>query len=100
MRRVYLDHTATTPLDPRVASAMNPYFAERFGNASSIHRFGQEARAALDQSRDLIARMIGAQAGEIFFVSGGTEADNQALKGVAWKLRGEEQKAHIITSKV
>ncbi|MBI4548029.1 MAG: cysteine desulfurase [Ignavibacteriae bacterium] len=99
MRRVYLDHTATTPLDAQVFEAMKPYFSEKYGNASSIHQFGQEARAALDQSRDTIARLLGAQSGEILFVSGGTEADNFALKGVAWKMREEEGKNHIITSK-
>ena len=99
MKRVYLDHTATTPLDPSVLEAMKPYFSEKFGNASSIHRFGQEARAALDESRETIATLIGAHGSEIFFVSSGTEADNSALKGVAWKVREEAGKDHIITSK-
>ncbi|MBI1804641.1 MAG: cysteine desulfurase [Ignavibacteriae bacterium] len=98
MKRIYLDHTATTPLDPRVFDVMKPYFIEKFGNASSIHTFGQEARAALDESRDTIAKHLGAQAGEIFFVSCGTEADNFALKGVAWQMRAKA-KNHIITSK-
>ena len=99
MKRIYLDHTATTPLDPRVFNAMKPYFLEKFGNASSIHLFGQEARAALDESRDTLAKLLGARSGELFFVSGGTEADNFALKGVAWKMR-ERGKNHIVTSKV
>ena len=99
MRKVYLDHTATTPLDQRVFDVMQPYFLEKFGNASSIHQFGREARAALDESRETIAKLIGAKAGEVFFVSGGTEANNFALKGVAWKMR-ERSKTHIITSKV
>ncbi len=99
MKRIYLDHTATTPLDPRVFNAMKPYFLEKFGNASSIHSFGQEARAALDESRDTLAKLLGARSGELFFVSGGTEADNFALKGVAWKMR-ERGKNHIVTSKV
>ncbi|HUL43195.1 MAG TPA: cysteine desulfurase family protein [Bacteroidota bacterium] len=98
MRRVYLDHTATTPLDPQVFEAMKPYFGEKYGNASSIHRFGQEARAALDGSREVIARQLGASAGEISFVGSGTEADNMALKGVAWHMLREHQKNHIITS--
>src|ERR1051326_4867736 len=98
MRRVYLDHTATTPLDSGVFAAMQPYFHEKFGNASSIHSFGQEARAAMDESRDSIARSIGALAGEILFVSGGTEADNFALKGLAWKM-AESGKNHIVTSR-
>ena len=100
MRKVYLDHTATTPLDPRVLEAMKPYFSEKFGNASSIHRFGQEAKAALDESRDILAKFLGAQAGEILFVGSGTEADNFALKGVAWEMRNSYGKNHIITSKV
>jgi cysteine desulfurase len=100
MRRVYLDYTATTPLDPVVFEAMKPYFTEKFGNASSIHQFGQEARAALDASRDTIARHLGARSSEVFFVSGGTEADNFALKGIAWKMREASGKDHIITSKV
>ncbi len=98
MRRVYLDHTATTPVDERVLSAMTPFFAGTFGNASSTHRFGQDARAALDESRSRLAGLIGAQEGEVFFVSGGTEADNHALKGVAWEAR-KDGRNHIITTK-
>lgn len=94
-----MDHTATTPLDPAVFEAMRPYFDDKFGNASSIHRFGQEARAALDNSRDAIARAIGAKAGEIFFVSGGTESDNFAIKGIAGAMR-RSGKNHIVTSKI
>jgi cysteine desulfurase len=99
MRRVYLDHTATTPLDPRVFEAMKPYFLEKFGNASSIHRFGQEARAALDESRAVLAQLIHAKEGELYFTGSGTEADNFALKGVARAMR-KRGKLHIITSKV
>lgn len=98
MKRVYLDHTATTPLDSRVFEAMKPYFLEKFGNASSIHQFGQEARAALDESRAGIARLIGAKEGEIYFTGSGTEANNFALKGVAGAMR-KRGKTHIITSK-
>jgi cysteine desulfurase len=100
MKRVYLDHTATTPLDPLVYAAMRPYFLEHFGNASSIHHFGREARAALDGSRESIARQIGAKAGELFFVGSGTEADNTAIKGVAMSLKKSSGKAHIIASSV
>jgi len=100
MRSVYLDHTATTPLDPRVFEAMKPYFTEKFGNASSIHRFGQEARAALDLSREEIAHAIGASGGELFFVGSGTEADNMALKGVARYMRKQRGKDHLVTSQV
>jgi|SRR5579862_619750 len=98
MKSIYLDHTATTPLDPRVFEAMKPFMLERYGNASSIHGFGREARAALDENRDVIAKLLGASAGEIFFVSGGTEADNTALKGVAAEMK-RRGKTHIITSK-
>ena len=99
MKRVYLDHTATTPLDPRVFEAMKPYFLDKFGNASSIHHFGRETRAALDESRSAIARIIGAHAAEIFFVSCGTEANNFAVKGIAWEMQ-KAGKNHIITTGV
>jgi cysteine desulfurase len=98
MRKIYLDHTATTPLDERVFEAMKPYMLEKFGNASSIHSFGREARAALDESRDTIAKHLGSHASEIFFVSGGTEADNTAIKGTAWAMR-KNDKTHVITNK-
>ncbi|HZY10307.1 MAG TPA: cysteine desulfurase family protein [Bacteroidota bacterium] len=98
MKTVYLDYSATTPLDPRSFDAMRPFFLEKFGNASSIHRVGQEARAALDNSRDKIAQLLAVDAGEIYFVSGGTEANNFALKCIAWRMR-EDGKTHIITSK-
>jgi cysteine desulfurase len=99
MRRVYLDHTATTPLDPRVFEAMRPYFGGTFGNASSIHRYGREARAALDEARDTIASSIGASAGELFFVGGGTEADNFALKGVVLE-GGAAGGKHLVTTQI
>ncbi len=97
MKRVYLDHTATTPLDERVFEAMRPYFSETFGNASSIHSFGREAKAALEKARETIAKAIGAQSGELFFTSGGTESDNFAIRGVALAAR-KKGKTHIITS--
>ncbi len=81
MRRIYIDHTATTPLDPRVLEAMLPYFAGRFGNASSVHEEGRQARSALEQARGVLAAAIGAEPGEIVFTSGGTEADNAAIAG-------------------
>lgn len=98
MRRIYLDHTATTPLDPRVYEAMQPFFRETFGNASSIHWYGQQAKASLEQAREIIARSIGAEPGELFFTSGGTESDNFAIKGIAYAER-KKGKKHIITSK-
>ncbi|MBM3133123.1 MAG: cysteine desulfurase NifS [Chloroflexi bacterium] len=96
MQRIYLDHAATTPVRPEVVEAMIPYFTERFGNPSSIHSFGQEARAGVDEARDQVAALIGARSDEIVFTSGGTEADNYAIKGV---FAASEQKGdHIITS--
>src|SRR5208283_4423722 len=94
MRRVYLDNNATTPLLPEVLEAMRPYFAERFGNASSIHHHGQETRAAVERSRESVAALLGCRASEIVFTSGGTEADNLAVFGVA------QAGDHIITSTI
>lgn len=99
MRRIYLDYTATTPLDTQVFKAMKPYFLEKYGNPSSIHRFGQEAKAAIEESRATIAQYIGGQPGEVFFVSSGTESDNFAIKGAALKMQ-ETGKTHIITTKI
>lgn len=97
MKRIYLDHTATTPLDARVVDAMRPYFSEIFGNASSVHSFGREAKAVLENARATIAKAIGAEVGEIFFTSGGTESDNFAIRGVAHAQR-TKGKNHIITA--
>ncbi|MER3525379.1 MAG: cysteine desulfurase NifS [Ignavibacteria bacterium] len=97
MRRIYVDHTATTPLDERVLDAMRPYFVDVFGNASSVHGFGREAKVALERARETIAASIGAQAGELFFTSGGTEADNFAIRGAAIAGR-KKGKNHMITS--
>ncbi len=96
-RRVYLDHTATTPLDPRVFEAMKPYFAETFGNASSVHWYGRQAKAVLEQARETLASAVGAEPGEIFFTSGGTEADNLAIGGVASAAQRRGAR-HLITS--
>jgi len=98
MRKVYLDHSATTPVDPRVVEAMLPYLTDKFGNASSVHLFGQEARAAVDRARRQIAALIGARANEIIFTSGGTEANNLAIRGVC-ELGGSHGR-HIITSTI
>ncbi len=97
-RRVYLDHSATTPADPRVVEAMMPYLTERFGNASSVHFFGQEARAAVDRARREVAALIGARSNEIVFLSGGTEANNLAIRGLCEAV--EPQGRHIITSTI
>lgn len=95
---IYLDHAATTPVDARVLEAMLPYFSERFGNPSSIYAAGREARAALDQARARLARLLNCQAREIVFTSGGTESDNLAIKGVAfWHLLNGRGR-HIVTT--
>ncbi len=97
---IYLDHAATTPVDQSVLSAMEPYFTQRFGNASSIYAAGREARAGLDWSRATIASILGCQAREIVFTSGGSEADNLAIKGVAWWHRLQNRGNHIITTSI
>jgi cysteine desulfurase len=107
-RKVYLDHSATTPADRRVVEAMLPFLTEKFGNASSVHSFGQEARAAVDRARREVAALIGARANEIVFVSGGTEANNLALRGItdASQTRknlsngSSTKKGHVITSSI
>ncbi|MDE3136350.1 MAG: cysteine desulfurase NifS [Acidobacteriota bacterium] len=98
MARIYLDHNATTPVDPEVLSAMLPFFAQTYGNASSIHTFGQQARAAVEQSREHVARLLGARAAEIVFTSGGTESDNLAILGVVRAVPSERK--HVITTAI
>lgn len=98
MKRIYLDYAATTPADPRVVEAMQPYFSEKYGNPSSIHSFGQETKSAIEAAREKVARLIGAQPEEIVFTSGGTEADNHALEGVAFA--NEAKGNHIITTAI
>jgi len=95
---VYADHGATTPVDARVVSAMLPYFSERFGNASSIHAWGQEAREAVDRAREHVARAIGATPSEIVFTSGATESDNFAALGSAFA--NESRGRHLVTTTV
>jgi cysteine desulfurase len=94
MRRVYLDNNATTPVLPEVLETMRPYFAEHFGNASSIHHHGQETRAAVERARESVAALMGCRPAEIVFTSGGTESDNLAIFGLA--RPGD----HVITSSV
>src|SRR5215472_5192494 len=94
MRRVYLDNNATGPLLPEVFEAMQPYFAEKFGNASSIHQQGQQARAAVENAREQVAELLNCRPAEVVFTSGGTEADNLALFGLV------QAGDHVITSTV
>jgi cysteine desulfurase len=98
LRRVYLDNSATTPADERVVEAMLPYLTQKYGNASSVHFFGQEARAAVDRARREVAALINARPNEMVFLSGGTEANNLAIRGVAeaFEARGR----HLITSQI
>src|SRR5690349_16487380 len=98
MRRIYIDHCATTPLDERVLMAMMPYLTESYGNASSVHRFGQQARAAVDKARRQVASLIGARANEIVFTSGGTEANNLAIRGIC--EAGAAHGRHLIISAI
>ena len=98
MRRIYLDYAATTPVHPEVLKAMLPYFTGAFGNPSGIYSYGQEAKGAVEEARSRVARLIGAQEDEIAFTSGGTEADNFALKGVAFA--NQKKGNHIITSSI
>ena len=98
MKRIYMDNAATTRVTEPVFEAMRPYFCEIFGNPSSVHAFGREARKAVEQARRQVAAALGAQAGEIYFTGSGTEADNWALRGAAYaqKARGR----HIITTQI
>ena len=98
MKHIYLDNNATTSMQPEVLEAMTPYFLDNYGNASSIHWYGQEAKAAIDDARSQVARLIGAQATEVVFLSGGTEADNFAIRGIVESQKSKGR--HIITSQI
>lgn len=98
MRRIYLDYAATTPTHPLVLKAMLPWFTDGFGNPSSIHSFGQEAKGAIEEAREKVARLVGAKSDEIVFTGSGTEADNFAIKGVAYAK--EHEGKHIITTAI
>lgn len=99
-RKVYLDNSATTKVDQKVLEAMLPYFSEVYGNPNSLHSWGREAKKALDKARGQVASLIGTEAKNIIFCGGGSEADNLAIKGAAWSLRGSGKGNHIITSAI
>jgi cysteine desulfurase len=98
MRSVYLDHSATTPVHPEVLKAMKLFYQAEYGNASSIHRLGRNARVAIDEARETVAATLNSQVKEIYFTSGGTEGDNLAIKGIAQEYRDKGN--HIITSQI
>lgn len=98
MKDVYMDNAATTPVKKEVVDSMIPYFTENYGNPSSIYRKGRDSKKALDESRSLVAKILGATSREIYFTSGGSEADNWAIKGVA--LSNKNKGNHIITTKI
>ena len=104
MNRIYLDHNATTPVEPEVLDAMLPYLSGEYGNAASIHTFGQKARAAVDTAREQVAALVGARPQEIVFTSGGTEADNHAIFGIvsssSTSLTSSASSPHIITTAI
>ena len=97
-RLIYMDHSATTPVDPAVREAMLPYLSEKFGNPSSLYAIGREARRAIEETRQKVADLIGAKKEEIIFTGSGTESDNLAIKGVAFRYRKKGD--HIITSSI
>lgn len=99
-REIYLDHSASTPVDPRVVEAMMPYFTEVYGNSSSAHSFGRKAEAAIERAREKIARVLNCKPTEIVFTSGGSESDNLAIRGAAWLARQRGKGNHIVTTPV
>ena len=94
----YMDHSATSPVNPEVLEAMLPFFTESFGNASTLYALGREARTAMENGRKQVASLIGAKPEEVYFTSGGTESDNIAIKGTASRLKNKGN--HIITSDI
>ena len=98
MKSIYMDHSATTPVDPEVFNAMIPYYTDIYGNASSVHTQGQKASRAVEQGREQVASLIGASPSELIFTSGGTEADNQAI--IAYVMTNPQKGKHIITSAI
>ncbi|MCW1301487.1 MAG: cysteine desulfurase NifS [Candidatus Nanoarchaeia archaeon] len=98
MKKVYMDYAATTPVDPRVFKEMRKFFTQKFGNTMSLHRYGREAKEAVEEAREHVAKLMGAKANEIIFTSGATEANNFALKGIA--LANKHKGKHIIISSI
>jgi cysteine desulfurase len=98
MHAIYLDHSATTPLDSRVLEAMLPYFTQVYGNASSAHSIGRKADSAIEDAREVVARVLNCEPSEIIFTSGGSESDNLAIRGAAWAVR--EKGNHLITTPI
>jgi cysteine desulfurase len=99
-RTVYLDHSATTPTDPRVVESMMPYFTDVYGNASSNHSFGRKAESAIETAREIVADIIGCMPTEVVFTSGGSESDNLAVRGAAWATRQQGLGLHLITTPI
>jgi len=98
MKKIYLDHAATTPTDKEVLDEMMPYFSQKFGNPSSIHQFGQEALEAMDKARQQVADFLGCNLSEIIFTSGATESNNMTIKGII--KASDIKNPHIITSSI
>src|ERR1041384_1103925 len=99
-RTVYLDHSATTPADPRVVDGKVLYFAEVYGNSASAHAFGRKAEDAVETARETIARILNCDSREIIFTSGASESNNLALRGAAWKARQAGRGNHLITTAI
>jgi cysteine desulfurase len=99
-RNVYLDYSASTPVDPRVVEAMLPYLTDDFGNSSSVHRAGRRAEQAVEEARETVASILNCAPSEVVFTSGGSESDNLAIRGVVWKQRRDTGKTHLITTSV
>ncbi|MCK5763964.1 MAG: aminotransferase class V-fold PLP-dependent enzyme, partial [Clostridiales bacterium] len=100
MKKIYLDYSATTPVKKEVLEEMMPYFIEEFGNPSSIHKFGRDAKKHINEAREKVAKLIGATGNEMYFTAGGSESDNWALKSAARDLKSKGKGNHIITTKI
>src|SRR3990170_1474881 len=98
MPEIYLDYNATAPVHPEVLEVIQPYLTEKFGNPSSLHSFGREAKVAIEEAREKVAKLINAHSSEIYFTSCGSESDNWGIKGVLWANKNKGN--HIITSKI